>query len=248
MKIDHLVVNVDASVQEDTDFITQVHHTGLPYEPKWGKGTKGFKVSNIWIGDEYFELVRIKSKDGGGWLPQWTAKYNEGHRGLIGFCLEVNDIQAVYQALRQKEVQITEPQPLKFRWFFNLLSRTMPWKNTYIQELEGIPFQFFLQQLNDEKTKAYMQKYMVPNSKEKNINGISEVIIYGALTEKDKQLIMKLFDHATEQEGKIIVPLEKQSIIFIEAEQHSIEVILDCSNEEFNNKQLSFNNVLIRNN
>ncbi|WP_234410457.1 hypothetical protein [Caldalkalibacillus mannanilyticus] len=157
-------------------------------------------------------------------------------------------MQAVYQALRQKEVQITEPQPLKFRWFFNLLSRTMPWKNAYIQELEGIPFQFFLQQLNDEKTKEYMQKYMVPNSKEKNINGISEVIIYGSLTEKDKQLIMKLFDHATEQEGKIMIPLEKQSIIFIQAEQHSIEVILDCSNEEFHKKQLSFNNVLIRNN
>ncbi|WP_234410458.1 hypothetical protein [Caldalkalibacillus mannanilyticus] len=85
MKIDHLVVNIDPHFQEDTDFINQVHHTGLPYEPKWGKGTKGFKVSNIWIGDEYFELVRIKSKDGGGWIPQWTAKYNEGHRGSSVF-------------------------------------------------------------------------------------------------------------------------------------------------------------------
>ena len=64
----HLVVNVDSFVQEDENFIKKVHSLGLPYEPKWGKGTKGFKVSNIWIGNEYFELVKIKSKDGGGWI------------------------------------------------------------------------------------------------------------------------------------------------------------------------------------
>lgn len=32
----------------------------LPYEPKWGKGTKGFNVSNLWIGNEYLEMVNIK--------------------------------------------------------------------------------------------------------------------------------------------------------------------------------------------
>ena len=65
MRIDHLVVNVDSYVQEDENFIKKVRSIGLPYEPKWGKGTKGFKVWNIWIGNEYFELVKIKSKDGG---------------------------------------------------------------------------------------------------------------------------------------------------------------------------------------
>ena len=37
--------------------IQSIRNTGVPYEPKWGKGTKGFKASNIWIGNEYLEMI-----------------------------------------------------------------------------------------------------------------------------------------------------------------------------------------------
>ena len=246
MRIDHLVVNVDRFVQEDKSFIEKVHTFGLPYKPKWGKGTKGFKVSNIWIGNEYFELVRIKSSDGGGWIESWTKDYHSGHRGLIGFAIEVDDIEAVYQEFRGQNIQVSTPEPLKFKWFFNLLSKTMPWKNSYLPKFEGMPFQFFLQQLNDEKSKASMQQYMVPNSRENNINGIKEVKIFGALTEQDKNIIKALFKECEIQDHLITVFLGGQRISFVESEKHSVEVILDCYDEGSGAEQFEFENIIIK--
>ena len=144
-------------------------------------------------------LVQIKTKYGGGWIKDWTTKYLNGHRGLIGFALEVEDIDATYYKLLSQNINISSPEPLKFRWFFNLLNKTMPWRNSYLPEFEGVPFQFFLQQLNDEKSKNYMEQYMVPNSRDNDIEGISEVIIYGNLTENDKRIIYALFDDYEER-------------------------------------------------
>ncbi|MFF2907512.1 hypothetical protein [Paenibacillus sp. NPDC057934] len=32
---------------------------------------------NLWIGQEYFEFVRIKAKDGGGWVQKWTGPFEK---------------------------------------------------------------------------------------------------------------------------------------------------------------------------
>ncbi|GGH23822.1 hypothetical protein [Paenibacillus segetis] len=247
MKIDHLVVNVDKSIQEDNNIISRIHAIGLPYKPKWGKGTKGFKVSNIWIGHEYFELVRIKTKDGGGWIADWTTKYLAGHRGLIGFGLEVENIDETYHKLLRHHIPVSAPEPLKFRWFFNLLNKTMPWRNSYLPEFKGVPFQFFLQQLNDEKSKNYMEQYMVPNSRENGIEGISEVIIYGELTKGDKEIVYALFDDYDEQDDVLTVSLGNQTIRFINSGTYRVEVILECNNQAHAGTKIELGNLLIRN-
>lgn len=247
VKIDHLVVNVDKEIQEGKEQINSILSIGLPYKPKWGKGTKGFKVSNIWIGKEYFELVQIKTKDGGGWVRDWTSKYVNGHRGLIGFALEVDDIDECYQKLFQHNVNASSPEPLKFRWFFNLLSKTMPWRNSYLPEFEGVPFQFFLQQINDEKSKRYMEQYMIPNSQDHDIKGILEVLIYGALTENDKKIIYALFDDYEESKDLLKINLGTQTICFINSDHYKIDVILACNNEDFSNKAVNIHNIQIRN-
>lgn len=247
MKIDHLVVNVDNTVQEDKGIIDRIHSIGLPYNPKKGKGTKGFKVSNIWIGNEYFELVSIKTKDGGGWLQDWTMKYIAGHRGLIGFCLEVNDIEEAYQKLLHQKINIAPPKPLEFRWFFNLLKKTMPWRNLYLPEFQGVPFQFFLQQVDDEKTKKYMKKYMVPNSLENEISDISEVLIYGKLSVEDKKILLALFENVEDKNDIFTIYLEKQKILFIQSEQYKVEVHLTCNNKNYTNKMVTIENLQIKN-
>ncbi len=61
MKLDHFVINVDRKFQVDKNIIKNIKDS-IPYEPKWGKGTKGFKVSNLWIGNEYLEMVHILKK------------------------------------------------------------------------------------------------------------------------------------------------------------------------------------------
>ena len=130
-KLDHFVVNVDKCYQKDKDIIDKIINTGFPYKPTWGKGTKGFKASNLWIGNEYFEMISILKPDGGGWKTEWVNCYNNGHRGLICIMLDVANIDELYTLLRKKNIEITKPEHLKFKWFFNMLTRTMPWQNCY---------------------------------------------------------------------------------------------------------------------
>lgn len=77
--IDHIVVNIDQYYQTNQKFIKRVNDLGLPYKPQNEKGTKGFKASNIWIGNEYFEFVYVKTANGGGWIKEWGNRYNTGH-------------------------------------------------------------------------------------------------------------------------------------------------------------------------
>jgi len=126
MKIDHLVINVDEKYQKDKNIIDCIRTTGLPYEPKWGKGTRGFKASNLWIGNEYFEMIRILKSSGGGWIDEWTRKYNQGHRGMICLMLDVEDIDTIYSLLKRNGIQVTPPEWLEFKWFLNLLTKECP--------------------------------------------------------------------------------------------------------------------------
>ena len=169
-KFDHFVVNVDRKYQKDKAVINNVIKSGFPYEPSWGKGTRGFKASNLWIGNEYFEMINLLKEDGGGWKKDWVDLYNEGHRGLICIMLDVDNINEVYENFKSKNISITNPEYLKFKWLFNLLTRTMPWQNSYIKFFEGIPLQIGFQQMKDDEARNFMKQYMVPNSYE---NGIS---------------------------------------------------------------------------
>lgn len=74
MKFDHFVLNIDEKYQSDTQIVKEINEANFPYVPKYDKGTKGFKVSNLWIGQEYLEMVNILTADGGGWIPEWTKK------------------------------------------------------------------------------------------------------------------------------------------------------------------------------
>lgn len=247
MKIDHLVVNVNKEIQENKETIKNVHSMGLPYVPKWGKGTKGFKVSNIWIGKEYLELVRVKTKDGGGWVQEWVQQYYAGHRGLIGLAIDVENIDKVYEKMIEGRIEITKPESLQYKWFFNLFKKTMPWKNAYIQQMKGMPFQFFLQQMDDQKSRDYMEKYMYPNSVEHGISGIIAVKLYGEITNEDREIISCLFSNVTNAEEEIIIHLNNQVIHFIQSKEHFTEVILDCKSEAYREKKLNIENVTLIN-
>jgi len=94
-----------------------------------------------------------------------------------------------------------------------------------------------------------MVSIMVPNSRENNINGILEVKIYGTLVEQDKNIIKALFQDYKMNDTTITVSLGRQIISFVESKIHSVEVILDCENEEKSTKQINIgNNLIIKNN
>lgn len=248
-RFDHFVVNVNQQYQKDKKEIKAIIDGGFPYKPTWGKGTNGFKASNLWIGNEYLEMINILKSNGGGWKSDWVKLYNNGHRGLICIMLDVDNIEEVYTILSARNINVTKPEHLKFKWFFNMFTRVMPWQNCYIDFLEGIPLQIGFQQMDDEKSREFMSKYMVPNSIENNITGISKVIIKGPLTKNDKELIYKIFDRDIIEEESLTIQLnDQQLLIFEECNSYSVEMITKCNNENFNNKKVFIENISINNN
>ncbi len=100
MKIDHLVINIDEKYQKGIKEIESIRETGILYEPKYGKGTKGFKATNLWFGTEYFEMINLLREDGGGWISDWTSMHNKGHRGVVCIFLDVKEINSIYENLK----------------------------------------------------------------------------------------------------------------------------------------------------
>ena len=248
MNIDHLVINVDKEYQTDQNIMNKINSIGLPYEPKWGKGTIGFKVSNIWIGNEYFEMIRLLRKNGGGWREEWVEQYNNSHRGIICLFIEVDDIKEEFNRLKKIGVKISEPEYLKFKWFFGLLTRTMPWQNSYLPFFQGIPFQLGFQQMKDKKSKNWMLQYMVPNSRENGIEGIIEIKIYGNYSEQDRTLIKNIFPNVLFKNNGIEVELKNgQKLTFLQEENHHVEIYTQCKNKEYINKNVSIHNIKIIN-
>lgn len=244
MRIDHLVINIDEKYQKDTDTIKDIRESGFPYEPTWGKGTRGFKASNIWIGNEYFEMIHLIHPKGGGWVKEWVDLYNNGHRGLICLMIDCDDLDTQYKRLLKAGVSITEPKYLTFKWMFNLITRTMPWRNSYLPFFQGIPLQIGLQQMKDEKSTEWMRSYMVPNSRDNQIEGIQKIIIQGHLTETDHKILEALFPQLTLTEQEIIIPLShNQHLIFQENDCYSVQVITYTSNHQLLDKSTKIENI-----
>lgn len=244
LRIDHLVVNIDKKYQTDKTVIQSVRNTGFPYEPKWGKGTKGFKASNIWIGNEYLEMIHLLKNDGGGWKAEWVEKYNRGHRGLICLMLDVDDLDKIYEEMI--DTNITKPQYLQFKWGLGLFTKAMPWRNSYFPFFEGVPLQIGLQQMKDEKSVKFMRQYMVPNSRDNGINGIEKIKIKGPFTESDFELINTIFKIKEPFNNGIIIYLDKnQKLIFEKANAYEVNVTTSSSNAK--QSEVKIENILISN-
>lgn len=235
MKLDHFVVNIDKKYQKDKEVVECIRNANFPYEPKWGKGTKGFKVSNLWIGNEYLEMVRILKENGGGWVSEWTKRYHQGHRGMICLMLDVEDMDGLCSLLKSRGIPVSKPGWLEFRWFLGLLTRRMPWRNCYVPFFENVPFQIGFQEMKDDKSREFMQGYMVPNARDMGINGIYHAVVKGPYTEKDFEMIKKIFgEKAYQTSFGIQVKLsENQSIDFVKGVSYEVELFTNTDKEKF---------------
>ncbi|WP_274307210.1 transporter [Solibacillus daqui] len=235
MKIDHLVMNVTPHYQQESSEVQNIRKAGLPYNVKKGKGTKGFRATNIWIGQEYFELITINSNDGGGWKKEWVHAYNTGQRGLICLMLDVNNLDEVVQRLQTQEISISDPEKIKIEFFFKLFSKTMPWQNSYLNFFENVPLQIGFQQLDSKKIRKGFEKYMVPNSSENNISGITQIHIFGNFTLSDFKMLCTVFEETILTENQLTVLLENcQKLIFETSKDYSVQVTLKSENNFFN--------------
>lgn len=234
MKIDHIVMNINKKYQTDEKTIKNIRETGLLYEPKKGKSTSGFKASNIWIGDEYFEMINILNPTGGGWVSEWTQRYNDGHRGMICLMLEVDDLDKLYEKVKNFKVEVSEPKWLKFKFFFNLLSKKLPWRNSYLPFFKEVPFQLGFQQLKNKETRMNMRKRMIPNSSDNGIQKITEIEISGKFSDIEFDMLKKVFINTREDNNKIEILLNSnQKISFIKSDNYFVNVRMDSNCEKY---------------
>lgn len=102
----------------------------------------------------------------------------------------------------------------------------MPWRTSYIPFFEGVPFQIGFVQIKDQATIDFMEQYMVPNSKENNINGIQKVVIKGKFTDTDFIRLHELFEDKILKEE---VALGKENTIKVQLSvSQTIEFRRDC--------------------
>jgi hypothetical protein len=171
---DHIVVQIDNDQSLLQKLKNSLTPLGIPFEPTWGKGTKEFQASNIWIGRQYLEIVRILNRDGGGWPKSWVDLYFENKRGAVCIFFKVPDIHAVADHLKEAGFPNSTPQRISFKYFFGLFAKTLPWQLIYTPTLPGTNIQLgFISYDPDPKDR--MKTYMVPNADEYGIIDIHSV-------------------------------------------------------------------------
>lgn len=169
LKFDHVVIHADA-LEDVIEFKAQLDHRSIPFEPSWGKKAKGFEISNLWCGLQYFEIVQITGGDC-RWQPEWVTRDKQGDRGAYCVFFVVPDIELAYQALFQANLEPSQPERTEIKWFFNLLTRKLPWRFILLPPLPGTKIEIgFIQY--DDAVQSRLRKYFEPNTDKIGINGL----------------------------------------------------------------------------
>lgn len=108
--------------------------------------------------------------------------------------------------------------------------------------------QIGFQQMKDEKSRDFMDQYMVPNSSDNDILGINKVVIRGTLTSNDISLIKGVFEEFIISNNPLTIKLNQgQVIIFEDSESYSVEMFTQCKNDNYINKSIKIENITVNN-
>ncbi|MHA7964388.1 VOC family protein [Paenibacillus sp. CAU 1782] len=192
IKLDHFVIHIDEDKERLALLKQDAERLGFPYRPERGKGTSSFKVSNMWIGDHYFELVCLR-KPQTDWRKEWEALYNEGKRGVFGLMLMTDNLQAVREEWLANGIQASQPERISFK-LFGLIQISMPWQTVYAPPIPGTNLTIAVSQMDSERQYQQIRtRRMKPNSEENGITGIAETIVRSDFSPEALRYIEQLF-------------------------------------------------------
>ena len=240
IRLDHFVVNIDNDLKKLKELKKQIEPLGFPFEPTWGKGTKGFKVANIWIGLQFLEKVWLKKRDGGGWKAVLGEKYNNGHRGIIAIYLMTDRLDEIRAELKGRGIPVSEPERVSFRWFFGLLKKTMPWRSIFTAPIPGTDLEICFGELDHPDIMEKMKAYMVPNAAVNGIEGIKEAIVRGNFSGEAWEYIRKLFPGADQLGNRLTFNMGTTYLSYEACEEPALRVELKAVTENNKNQCSSF--------
>ena len=176
LKLDHVVLHADGT-GEIEEFKRLLDAADVPFEPSRGKKARGFRISNIWLGRQYFEIVDIQNEDN-SWQPQWAERHASGDRGAYCIFFKVDRrITEMHQELTANGIRANEPERTSFRWLFGLLEKKMPWQFMLLPKIPGTGIELgFI--AYDAGVENKMTPYMVPNGTDVGLSGMSGPTAY----------------------------------------------------------------------
>ena len=209
MHLDHFVVHVDnASIP--TKLAPAIQAAGFPFDPKKGKGDKGFHATNIWIGREYFEITWLLNPSGGAWIPEWVERYNQGKRGIVCLFLRTEKLDEISKGIVDRGIP-HRVERTSYKIFFGLFTIKLPWRILLLPTLPGTNMEISFIQYDPGVSERFA-KYLKPNSTEKGIMGIKNAQINVPDLKEAKSLIKGIFPDAVLEEAKIVIPLDEGAI------------------------------------
>ncbi|HEY8392734.1 MAG TPA: hypothetical protein VIL83_08415 [Capillibacterium sp.] len=226
IRLDHFVINIDNDLGKLKELKRQIEPLGFPFEPTWGKGTKGFKVANLWIGLQYLEMVWLKKRDGGGWKGDWVEKYNKGHRGIIAIYLMTDRLDEIRGELMGRGIPVSAPERISFRWFFGLFAKTMPWRSIFTAPIPGTDLQICYGELDSPEIMEKIKAYMVPNAARYGIEGIDKATVRSNFSGEAWIYLQKLFPKAVMKGSCLTYDMGGTSLFFAQWEKPGLDVEL----------------------
>ena len=216
MNFDHVVIHANGTDQVH-GLKGKLEEARIPYEPTWGKKSKGFQISNIWIGKQYFEIVDILHQEN-LWQPNWAERHANGDRG--SFCLFLKTtipVDDVYRRLKDAGVAISEPERTSFKWFFKLFQKKLPWRFSLTSKIPGTEIELgFIEY--DKGAEAKFAPFMVPNSSENGINSIAHARILSTEVDLTKSWLVKVQEALDEPIGLAVGEKSEDIALLLELE------------------------------
>lgn len=241
-RLDHFVIHIDKQSETIAQFKATLPALGFPFKPEWGKGNRGFKAANLWIGQQYFEIIRILKTDGGGWPPYWVQKYKQGVRGIYCIFLATDRLNEIRHTLNIQGIKFQGPERTSFRWLF--FKKTLPWRYILLPEIPGTDIQIgFIQYDADAEEK--FAAYMVPNASKNGINGINLARVDLPFSNETLSFLKKPFPDLQMKENQAIVQLFAGKLVFRDQDQVSVTLQASSINPDYSDASFMIENVCV---
>jgi hypothetical protein len=214
MRFDHIVIHVDNDLQKLQSLQQSLNALGYPFDPAKGKHNKEYRVSNINIGEEYIEVVRLLKPGVRSWMPVWANAYDSGERGAFCIFLEVEDVERTAVAIKKAGVPARGPTVLNYPYFFGLLQNEAPYMIYYLPTFSGSSLQIALMQYRSQGARRSFQAGLRPNAEKNGVQGIRRVEVQLPNFEESIDIIRKLFPDLYQENSAWTSLLEKTRLAF----------------------------------
>lgn len=214
MRLDHIVIHVDNDEPKLQDLKRTLNAQGYPFDPNRGRRSPGVRVSNINIGDEYIEIVRLRRRGVKSWMPLWAYRYDAGARGAYCIFLEVEDVERTAVALKRSGVAALGPAVLNYPLLMGLLHPTAPYFIYYMPDFTGTNLHIALMQYNQPEDRERALDSLYPNAQQNGINGIRRVEVDIPALQDDLPMLRLIFPDLCEENGAWVSLIEKTRMAF----------------------------------